>query len=62
MCSRVGSPQRHEEAWVDWFSWHEGPEPLAGEAGQEDRSLSMKDLVCHARELRENNKRIFHRQ
>lgn len=26
------------------------PEHLAGEAGREDRRLSRKDLVCHARE------------
>ena len=61
-CSRVGSPQRHEEAWGDWFSWCEGPKPLRGEAGQDDRSLSMKDLVYHGRELRQNNRRTFHRQ
>ena len=39
-----GSPQSHEEAWGDW-SRPEGSERLVGEAGSEDRSLSMEDLV-----------------
>lgn len=51
ICSSVRSHQRHEEAWGDWFISSKGPECQAGEAGWEERSLGVNDLVCHVREF-----------